>query len=176
MVRSYRGLSVCRNPRQSVSPSPHTAGDSRVLFTRDRGRSGRGQTSWLAVGSSYPRHTHERGSVRRFASVCLGWRLLAESLFVQQRRRWIEAKRTGPRAVAPILLPESDSPASRQGNGVGERPRTRPRATARSGPPTFRLRSCCLRKANDREAARQLRYSSIRSSSVSPGYPKSTHE
>ena len=58
----------------------------------------------------------------RLARVQVGWSEVFTLLRTLRAVALTAAKRTGPRAVAPILLPKSDSPTSRQGTESASSP------------------------------------------------------
>ena len=68
--------------------------------------------TWVGVAGFEPAASSSR-TARAWVQVgCSEVSILLRAL---QAAELTASKRTGPRAVAPILLPESDTPASRQG-------------------------------------------------------------
>ena len=86
--------------------------------------------TWVGVAGFEPAVSSSRTTQAR---VQVGWSEVSILLRALQAARLTASKRTGPRAVAPISLPESDTPASRRGTeSASGLPRARPCGTARS--------------------------------------------
>jgi len=79
---------------------------------KDRSGASRMSSELVGVAGFEPAASSSRTTTAR---VQAGWSEVSILLRAGQAVALTASKRTGPRAVAPILLPESDTLASRQG-------------------------------------------------------------